>query len=142
MVRIIAETRDPAILNYFAAHPEIAPHIGGPMDFTDAIRETAVFLFGDHGGFLFEWCAPGTYEGHVMITAAGRGPWGFKALRQAVDEMESRGADRLWCRVKPEDRHVAFFAVQGGFREVAEMTLYSPGPAVWRILEWRKQCLQ
>lgn len=139
---VIAETRDPDILNYFSSHPDIAPHIGGPIDFTDAIRETAVFLFGDHGGFLYEWTAPATYEGHVMLTAGGRGAWGFRALRESIDLMSAKGADRLWCRVRPQDEHVAFFARQGGFREAGEMTLYSPQRALWRILEWRKSCLQ
>jgi hypothetical protein len=139
---VIAETRDPEIINHFASHPDIAPHIGGPLDFSHAIRETAVYLFGDHGGFCFEWTAPATYESHVMLTPAGRGFWGFRALDEAVRLMAERGADRLWCRVRPQDDHIAFFARRGGFREAGEMTLYSPARARWRILEWRKPCPQ
>lgn len=138
---MLEETADPAIINRFAAHPDIAPHIGGPLDFTDAIRETVVFLFGEHGGFIYEWCAPATYEGHVMLTEAGRGPWGFQALRQSIEIMSER-ADRLWCRVRPQDEHIACFARHGGFREVGELTLSTPERARWRILEWRKPCLQ
>jgi hypothetical protein len=138
---MIAETQDVALINHFAAHPDIAPHIGGPLDFTDAVRETTVYLFGDHGGFLFEWTAPATYESHVMLTAAGRGLWGFRAMRQAIAAMQAKGAERLWCRVRPQDEHIAFFARQGGFREAGEMTLYKPQRALWRILEWRSECL-
>lgn len=136
---MIAETRDPAIINYFAAHSEIAKDVGGPIDFTGAMRETAVFHFGEHGGLCYEWCAPDTYEVHIMLTKAGRGRWGIAATRQSLGML---GASHVWARVKPDDRKTALFALWCGFREIAEMTLFRPEPARWRIMDWRSECPQ
>lgn len=136
---MIAETRDPAIINEFAAHPDIAPDICGPIDFTNAIRETAVFLFGEYGGFVYEWCAPGTYEAHVMLTKAGRGTWGFAAVRQSLEMMAAKGATHIWCRVR--EPHVRFFAIHAGFRDAGTQTLYhGDEPQSWPILDWRPPC--
>lgn len=130
----LRETRDPAVLNHFAQHPDIASEIGGPLDLTDALRETAVFLVGDHGLFCFEWCAPETYEIHVLLTKDGRGVWGFEAIHEALSAMSDR-ASHIWARVKA--RHIVFYARKAGFREVGEMTL-CPGPERWRIYDWRR----
>lgn len=137
---MIAETRDPDILNHFAQHPEIIDGIGGPLDLTGAIRDTAVFLFGEHGGFLFEWCAPGTYEVHAMITEAGRGAWGFAAAKQARAMIEAKGCDHLWCRIKPRDRHIAALAIRTGFRDAGCFTFHGLGRR--RVLNWRSPCPQ
>lgn len=133
---MIAETRDPIILNYFAAHPDIAPDIGGAVDFTAAIRETARFFVGEHGALCFEWCAPGTYEVHIMLTRQGRGRWGLEAVRQSLRLLD---ADHVWARIK--EPHVAIFARWCGFAEQASQTLYAPEPSVWRIFDWRNECL-
>jgi hypothetical protein len=140
---MIAETRDPQILNAWAAHPDVTGPIGGPVDFSDAIRETAAYFSGDHGAVCFEWCAPRTYEIHVMLTTAGRGRWGIDAVKRSLALMMAQhGASHVWARVKPADRHIALFARWCGFREADEMTLYSPEPARWRIFNWRTQCPQ
>lgn len=138
---MIAETREPNTINFFATHPEIAPHIGGPLDFSEAIRETTVYHFGEFGGFCYEWTAPRTYEGHVMLLRQGRGGWGIEALKRSTAMMAAQ-ADLLWCRIKPEDKHIAWFARQGGYREAGTMTLYAHEPAVYRIFEWRNPCPQ
>lgn len=140
---MIAETRDPLVVNRFAAHPDVADSIGGPIDFSGAMRETTLFYFGEHGAFCFEWCAPRTYEVHVMLTAAGRGRWAINAGKRALAlMMAEHGASRVWGRIKDSDRHIALFARWCGFREAEEMTLYSPEPERWRIFEWRPQCPQ
>lgn len=135
---MLERVTDPAILNHFSAHADIAPYVGGPIDFTNAMRETAVFLFGEHGGFIFEWCAPDTYEAHVMLTRDGRGAWGWNAAKQAL---EALGAKRVWARV--DNRPLALFVRRLGFREVETRTLYPAGqPVITRIFEWRNECPQ
>lgn len=127
---------DAATINSFANHPEIIDGIGGPADFTNAIRETTVFLFGEHGGFCFEWSAPDTYEVHVMLTKAGRGKWGCDAAQQALRLI---GAGRVWARIAPDNRPLQWFARHAGFREVEQRILYAGNePAEWRIFEWSK----
>lgn len=132
---MIRETRDPAIINHFAAHPDIAPHVGGPLDFTKAIKPGTHYHFGEHGGFCYEQSSPDNYEVHVMITRDGRGEWAWAALEESVALMQARGATRLWARVKPEDRHIAAFARRGGFRPAGML-------GDWQIYERRLQCLQ
>ncbi|SLK03726.1 hypothetical protein [Novosphingobium mathurense] len=131
---------DPDIINRFANHPEIVSHIGGPCDFSGAMRETNVFLFGEHGGFLFEWTSPETYEVHVMITPEGRGRWGFNAAIEARDMIESLGAKRLWARISDDRPDLALFTRRAGFREVERRVLYAGDvPGEWRIFEWRSE---
>lgn len=123
------------LINYFAAHPDIAPLIGGPLDFTNAIRDTNVYLFGEHGGLLFNWCAPRVYEAHIMLTKAGRGAWGIAATNEALAKL---GADMVWARIVPGNRPLAQHAVRCGFRRVELKTLYDLGEAkAYFIYEWR-----
>lgn len=130
---MIQRTFDAALINSFANHPDINPALGGQqLDFSGAIRDGTVFLFGEHGGYIFEWCAPGFYEGHVMLTRPGRGAWGLNALREALAALDAN----VWARVN--DRALAWFVTQAGFREVERRTLYAPAEAEWRIFEWRK----
>lgn len=126
------------IPNLFAAHPEIAPDIGGPIDFTAAMNPANVFLFGEHGGFIYEWKGPQTYEVHVMITRAGRGAWAFAAARQSVQFMDQHGATHLWARIHPDRPDVAALAVRSGFRKAGTHELdVGKGPVVWTIYNRR-----
>lgn len=129
-------TRRADIVNWFSGHPDIAPHIGGPLDFTPAMRDTTVFMFGEHGGLIFEWCAPGVYEAHIMLTRAGRGRWGIAATKEAVRKL---GADLVWARVDPGHKALARHAALSGFARLYRKTLYVDGcPRVYDIYEWRK----
>jgi len=133
---LLDRTYRPDILNYFAAHPDIAPAIGGPCDFTNAIRETTVYLFGEHGGLMFEWCAPDTYEVHIMLTKPGRGAWGYHATKEALRKL---GAGKVWARIDPNNRALAIHASACGFQRVELKTLYVAGvPKAYHIYEWSK----
>lgn len=134
---MIARVSDPVIINHFANHPDVA--FG--LDFTGAMRETAIYLFGEYGGFCFEWTAPKTYEVHVMITKAGRGRWGFAAALEARAMIAGMGAERLWARIDPAHRALVCFTARSGFREVERKVLY-PGPKEYHIYEWRDVCHQ
>lgn len=131
---MLRQVWDLAVLNGFSARADIAPAVRGPLDFSGVDRSKTVFLFGDHGGFLFELSAPGEYEVHVMLTEAGRGRWGFAAAMEARAVMERRGVKRLWARVDPEMRHLALFTRRAGFSKCGEMPPY-------HIYEWRPECL-
>lgn len=136
---MIERVFDPAIINRFANDPEILPHIGGiAMDFSGAMNPANMFLFGVHGGFLYEWKGPQTYEVHVMITPQGRGAWAFAATRQSVRIMADNGANHLWARIHPERRDVAILAIKSGFRSAGTHELDTgQGPVVWQIYNWR-----
>lgn len=124
------------LVNWFAAHPDIAPAIGGPIDFTNAIRETTVYLFGEHGGLIFEWCAPDTYEVHIMLTKAGRGAWGIEATKEALGKLN---AWRVWARIAVHNRALAIHAAICGFKRVETKTLWvGDDPHQYHIYEWSK----
>lgn len=124
------------LVNWFAAHPDIAPAIGGPIDFTNAIRETTVYLFGEHGGLIFEWCAPDTYEVHIMLTKAGRGAWGIEATKEALGKLN---AGRVWARIAVHNRALAIHAAICGFKRVETKTLWvGDDPHQYHIYEWSK----
>lgn len=124
------------IVGWFSGHPDIAPSIGGPFDFTGAMRETTVFMFGEHGGLIFEWCGPGVYEAHIMLTQPGRGKWGIAATKEAVRKL---GADLVWARIEPSNKALARHAALSGFARVSLKTLYVDDmPRAYHIYEWRK----
>lgn len=124
---MLVEIHDPRVPGMWSSHPDIAPHVGGPLDFTAATH--AVYLTGEHGCFAFEPQEAGVFEGHVMLARAGRGRWGFAALHNALRHMAGRGAERVWCRVpRPE---VGFFARKGGFSPAVPLPDGTP------VMEWR-----
>jgi hypothetical protein len=133
---VLERVFDPAIPNRFSAHPDIAPDIHGPIDFAGAMNPANVFLFGEHGGFIYEWKGPQTYEVHVFITGEGRGRWAFAAARQSVAMMRELGATHLWARInRPE---VKILAIKSGFRFAGTHELDAgQGPVVWQIYNWR-----
>lgn len=137
---MIYRITDPFIVNAFASHPDVLPQIGGvPIDFSGAMNPANVFLFGQHGGFIYEWKGPQTFEVHVMITRPGRGRWAFTAAQQSIDHMAGLGANHIWARIHPARPDVAMLALKTGFKDAGTHELDTGhGPVVWRIMNWRK----
>lgn len=138
---MIAETHDPGVVNGFANHPEIRPSLAGgaeTLDLAAGVCAPNVHLYGEHGGISWMWSAPETFEGHVMLTPAGRGKWGVAAGREAIRFMRGR-ARLLWCRVHPERPDIAVYASRIGMTNngTTHMLDIGDGPVSWRIFEWR-----
>lgn len=131
---ILTPCTDAVIPNRFASHPDIAPDVNGPIDFTGAMNVSNVFLFGEHGGMIFEWKGPRTFEVHVMATKAGRGAWIFAATREAIGFMDAMGANHLWARIHPDKPHVGVLARQSGFNFAGHHAL---GGVDWKIYNRR-----
>lgn len=122
----------PEIPNQFSAHPDIAPQVGGPIDFTGATQ--CLHIYGEHGGFTFDPTGPNEYEVHAMFTKAGRGRWALEAARQTLEMMDQCGTRRIWARVDTPE--LAQFTRRAGFTEI-ESTLPD-----YRIFERRNPCPQ
>jgi len=129
---LLDRTYRPDIPAYFSAHPDIVQAIGGPLDFTQAFARGTQFYFGEHGGLMFEWCAPRTYEVHIMLTKAGRGAWGVAATKEALRKLD---ASRVWARIVPANRPLAIHAQLCGFRKV-ELRVLSD--KAYHLYEWSK----
>ena len=135
---VVRRCYDAKIPNQFAAHPDIIGNVGGAIDFSGAMNPANVFLFGAHGGLIFEWKGPGTYEVHVMATEAGRGSWIFKATRQAMAYMDRLGAEHIWARIHPKRPEVAALAIRSGFKRCCTHVLDAgQGLVVWNIYNRR-----
>lgn len=127
------------IPNTISAAPEVAPFVSGPIDFTGAMNPANIYLFGAHGGFIFEWKGPETYEVHTMTLASGRGAWVFRAARQALAMMADAGAAHIWARVHPDRDDIKALAVATGLRFACT---HSHDGVDWRIYNWRTECPQ
>lgn len=134
---MLSETYDPAVVNGFANHPQIRPALAGgakPLDLAAGLCAPNVHLYGEHGGVSWMWTAPKTFEGHVMMTPAGRGKWGVAAGREAVAFMTGR-ARLLWCRVHPLRGDIALYVMLCGMADTGETHSLDlgDGPVAWRI---------
>ena len=137
---MLRETSDPATINAIANHPDVLPGVsplGGAVDLSSAVHDGNVFLFGEHGGICWGWTGPGVFEGHVMLTKAGRGAWGIRAGRWAIEEMARRGARLLWCRVHPDRPEVARYVTACGMHDTGDTNIcdIGTGPVRWRLYE-------
>lgn len=128
MMRIVG----PEVAGRFSAHPDIAPFVSGPIDFTGAVQ--CLHIYGEHGGFTFDPSGPDEYEVHAMFTKAGRGRWALDAATETLAMMDQRGTARIWARV--DTRQLAQYTHRAGFTEIVSDL---PG---YRIFERRKPCPQ
>lgn len=122
---MIRRIYDAETINGFANDPDIVMGLGAVVDFSHAMRETAVFLFGEHGGYIFEWSSPDVYEVHAMIAKDGRGQWALKAARQALLYIASMGSRGVWARIDPARPGIAWMARRCGFSFVESKVLYA-----------------
>lgn len=138
--------RDAALINGFANHPDIRPHIGGKdtLDLSAVTHDPHVALFGEYGGFCLTWTAPHSYEIHTLILPEGRGAWAEDFARRAFNYMIFIAeADQLWTRVHPDARHTALFTRRMGLKLCGTVpTDFGDGPAIYNVYEWRRPCPQ
>lgn len=144
MPDVLERTFAALAVNALVNHPEIRPFAGGDprvaLDLADAVEnDRNVFLMGEHGGFIFTWCAPACFEGHAMVRSPGRGKWGAAAARNAIEHMANEhGARHLWCRIQPERREVRSFVCAAGFTPCGQDVFdIGAGPQVFNLYEWR-----
>lgn len=138
---MITETVDAAIVNAVANSPDVRPYIGGVgyLDVTPVLENPLnVALWGDHGGWLYAWSAPGVYEVHTLVLPSGRGAWARKAAKQSLAMMADRDATMIWTRIRRDLRHVRAFAVMCGLRSagVASFDL-GDGAHDYELMTWR-----
>lgn len=140
------ETKDAGLINGYANHPEIRPYIGGEgeLDLSAAVHDPHVALFGEYGGFVLSWTAPGTYEVHTLILPEGRGQWAFEFAKEAIAHMVGLGASHLWTRIKPDHRHTALFTRKMGFKPCGQVMTSFAGeePEFYNLFNWRMPCQQ
>lgn len=141
---MIERTTDAAKVNAVVNFPAIRPFIGnvsaGDLDLApllDCARN--VCLFGEHGGFLYHWCAPGVFEVHTFVMPDGRGAWARESAKASLTIMrDDYAADMVWTRVAPDMPHVHRFALEAGFVDSGSDDFDIGGDLVtYNLLTWR-----
>lgn len=84
---MIAETWDYTRIAEVANHPAIQPWVGGgSLCFLDAVNDrNNIFLFGEHGGFVFRNVNGRIFDAHSMVLPKGRGSWAMQAADAALN---------------------------------------------------------
>ena len=144
---MIGRSFDAAFFNAVANHPDVRPFIGGKLnetlDVTPILADHGNYaLAGQHGGFVYTWCAPGVYEVHTLILPIGRGKWALDAARMSLAMMAGNGAETVWTRVREDMRAVRAFTIAAGMRPrgLKQFDL-GGGAGVYAIYDWRPKCL-
>lgn len=141
---MIHRSFDAERLNQLANNPIIRPYLGGDpeteLDLTDFVNEPKnVVLLGEHGGFLFAWTAPYTFEVHVMLLPEGRGSNGYQLALEALARIQEFGAGHIWARIRPEYKHLRHFTRAAGFTPCGIDVLdLGTGPVTYNLFHWRK----
>ncbi len=143
--KLLTRSMDAAAVNRVANDPEVRPFIGGvgELNLTSVVRNPMnVVLWGQHGGFIWSWSAPQTFEVHTLILPEGRGRWATRAAREAMDAMaDIYGGTLLWTRVHRDLTHVRRFAMAAGLKPTTEAWFdFGDGLKLYDILEWRAAC--
>lgn len=92
---MIAEIWDAKRIGEVANDPSVYPWVcgetTGPLDFTEAVKDrNSIFLFGEHGGFVFRNMNGAVFDAHSMVLPSGRGRWALSAAEQALYWMFER----------------------------------------------------
>ena len=88
-----------------------------------------IFLMGDHGGAMFHWSAPHTYDAHDYFLPEGRGQWALRASREMLSAMfDIWGARMIWAQTPVELKACRIFNRWLGFKsEGLSMSRLMPG---------------
>lgn len=144
---MIGRSFDVARINEVANNPDVRPFIGGkisePLDVSELVADHSNYaLFGQHGGFVYAWCAPAIYEVHTLILTEGRGKWALDAAKMSLAMMAKDGAERVWTRVREDMRGVRAFTIAAGMRSRGcKMFDLGGGLASYALYDWKPSCL-
>jgi hypothetical protein len=118
---VITRISDAAAINRIANHPAVLPYFDlgkrGALDFAPCVAsdDYRVLMCGTDAAALFEWSAPGVWEGHTMFLPTCRGRRAVEAGKALCGWMFDHGADMLWGNTPSIHRHIGWFNRRIGF---------------------------
>lgn len=125
---IIRRETDAALVNAIANHPEVKPTFGynqGPTDLAplfDHPDAYAVLSDGTGAAGIFEWSAPGVWQGHSIFLPESRGEYGIAVARAMCRWIfDNLSARLIWGMTPLDHRAAALFNRMVGFRPEGEM---------------------
>jgi hypothetical protein len=121
-VIVRATTAD--VHNYIANHPEVKPTFGYQEGLTDLSPlfehpEQYILLHDNEGAAsIFDWSAPGVWQGHSMFLPRRRGKEGIQSAKDMLGWMFDYGAKMIWGMTPTSDdfRRAHIFNRLLGFR--------------------------
>lgn len=125
----IRQETDARLINRIANHPDVRPTFGyheGETDLSPLFDHQDAYVVisdGDGAASLFEWSAPGVWQGHSLFLPDSRGEYGIAAARAMCRWMfEHRAARILWGMTPVDHRAAQMFNRLVGFKAVGECT--------------------
>lgn len=125
----IRRETDAGLVNAIANHPQVRPTFGyhdGATDLSALFEHPDAYVVlsdGKGAAAIFEWSAPGVWQGHSVFLPESRGEYGIAAgkamCRWMFDEM---GARMLWGMTPLRHKAAQAFNRLLGFRPDGEIT--------------------
>lgn len=136
---MIVRATDARIHNLIANHPAVKPTISYAEDYADftPLFETPdqyVLLHDNAGGAsVWEWSAPGVWQGHSMFLPERRGREGIASGKAMIEWMLQFGAKMLWGQTPLGNRPALMFTRLIGGRADGQGIHHVAGPVQYFI---------
>lgn len=138
---MIVRASDAVFHNIIANHPEVKPTIcyaDGYADFAPLLAHPDQYVLlhdGRGAASIFEWSAPGVWQGHSMFLPQSRGKEGIQSAREMLDWMFDHGARMLWGQTPLDNRAAQMFNRLIGFKSKGTGVHHVSGPVRYFVLE-------
>jgi hypothetical protein len=140
---LIYRATDARIHNLIANHPQVTPTInysGTYADFTPLFEQPDHYILlhdGEGAASIFEWSAPGIWQGHSLYLPERRGKEGIQSGREMVAWMFDHGAEMLWGQTPLDNRPALMFNRLLGFKPAGQGVHFVAGPVQYFTLKSR-----
>jgi hypothetical protein len=138
---VIYRATDAAIHNAIANHPEVKPTISYTeeyADFTPLFEHPDEYVLlhdGEGAAAIFEWSAPGVWQGHSLYLPERRGKEGIQSGREMVAWMFANGARMIWGQTPLDNRAARMFNRLIGAKPAGTGTHHVAGPVQFFVIE-------
>lgn len=138
---MIIQATDAAVHNAIANHPEVKPTISYTpeyADFTPLFEHPDQYVLlhdGEGAAAIFEWSAPGVWQGHSMYLPERRGKEGVESGKAMISWMFDHGATMIWGQTPLDNRPAQMFNRLLGFKPCGEGVHFAAGPVRYFKLE-------
>lgn len=136
---MIYRATDALVHNAIANHPDVKPTISytdGYADFTPLFDypDYHVLLHdGEGAASIFEWSAPGVWQGHSMFHPDRRGKDGIRSGRDMIRWMFDHGAQIVWGQTPLDNRAALMFTRLIGGTPCGQGIHHTAGPVQYFI---------
>jgi hypothetical protein len=138
---MIYRATDASIHNAIASHPEVEPTINyskHAADFSPLFEHPDDYILlhdGNGAASIFEWSAPGVWQGHSLYLPEARGKAGLQSGRDMIAWMFDEGARMVWGQTPLENRAARMFNRLIGGKSGGTGVHHVVGPVEYFIFE-------